>query len=173
MPLLLERLSENLNILMKRGRVTTNTLARQTNIPASTIKKLRNSSNINPTLSTLIPIADYFSLSIERILYDDFSVNAMGLIVKPDIYQLPVISWEESILWPQSNDIFRHKKIITEQKFSEQAFALFLNNNDHSLLPGNSFLLIEPTMQAVNNDLVLVYVPESIPVLKQLLCGGR
>ncbi len=166
---ILERLSQNLNILMKRARVTTNVLARQTNIPASTIKKLRNSSNINPTLSTLIPIANYFSLSIERILHDDFSMNSTLSITKPDVYHLPIITWEESIHWPHKKQASKYKEIITEYRFSELAFALRIENNEYMPFPCHSILFIEPSMQPLNNDFVLTYINEQTPTLKQFL----
>jgi SOS-response transcriptional repressor LexA len=166
---ILERLSQNLNILMKRARVTTNALARQTNIPASTIKKLRNSSSINPTLSTLIPIANYFSLSIERILHDDFSASSTTSITKPDVYHLPIIAWEESIHWPHKKQTTKYKEIITEYRFSELAFVLRIENNENMPFLCPSILLIEPSIQPTNNDFVLAYINGQTPTLKQFL----
>ena len=49
---LLKKLSDNLNLLMAQSRISASELARNINLPATTIKRIRNQDPVNPTLSS-------------------------------------------------------------------------------------------------------------------------
>ena len=66
-----EKLCENLNFLMTKNVLNASELARSTGLPASTIKKIRNHDNPNPTLATLRPLAQYFSISLSQLIGDE------------------------------------------------------------------------------------------------------
>lgn len=45
-------------------------LSKHTGVPYTTIARLRNSPNSNPTSSTLRPIAQFFDITIDQLLGD-------------------------------------------------------------------------------------------------------
>ncbi|APS44778.1 hypothetical protein AVI51_15375 [Piscirickettsia salmonis] len=62
-------LSKNLKQLMLQADVDSSELSQHTNLTISTINRLRSgSSSVNPTVTTLIPIANYFGVSIESLI---------------------------------------------------------------------------------------------------------
>ncbi len=70
-PFMSEKLCKNLNMLMTEARLNAGELSRRINLPASTIKKIRTHHHSNPTLSTLAPLAKYFSLTISQLVGDE------------------------------------------------------------------------------------------------------
>ncbi len=65
---MLKNLSDNLNLLMARSRLNSSELARLTGLPATTIKRIRNNEHSNPTISTLLPIAKQFSITLSELV---------------------------------------------------------------------------------------------------------
>ncbi len=63
-------LADNLHKLMSNTRLTASELGRHLNLPAATIKKIRTGENKNPTITTLIPIAKYFNITISELIGD-------------------------------------------------------------------------------------------------------
>ena len=56
---------------MVEVHISADELARRTGIPASTIKKIRNNNSPNPTLNTLLPLAEYFAVSLGQLVGDE------------------------------------------------------------------------------------------------------
>lgn len=59
---------ENLERLMKQHNVSLKQLAQEVGVPAANISRLKNDSSSNPTLSTLIPIAKFFDVSVSELI---------------------------------------------------------------------------------------------------------
>ena len=54
-------------------------------VPLSTIKNIRTGVNVNPTIETLIPLANYFNVSLDDIVQDNLagSFSAKTLVFPP------------------------------------------------------------------------------------------
>src|SRR5436190_10910802 len=63
-----DKLGQNLDFLMNNAHLNANELARRTGIPASSIKKIRTNNSPNPTLTTLLPLSNYFSLTLSELI---------------------------------------------------------------------------------------------------------
>ena len=61
-------LNRNLSILMKENGVSLSLLYRNTGIAIPTIKRLQNDPTTNPTIGTLLPIANFFGISITQLI---------------------------------------------------------------------------------------------------------
>lgn len=151
-----KNLSDNLNILMAKARLTSSDLARLTGLPATTIKRIRSSEQSNPTISTLLPIAKYFSLSISELIgneiddIDRFSNKAGGLRT------LPVLSWQtcvhfDAITYSEITD-----KTLTEKQVGDKSFSLIVEDQDITPFPHKSTLIIDPQVQPANGDYIIV-----------------
>src|SRR5437868_1736736 len=99
-----EKLSNNLNLLMSEARLNAEELSRRINIPASTIKKIRNNKDANPTLLTLSPLAKYFSLTISQLIGDESfpetRLKGAYIINHSALTHIPLITWNEALTWP-------------------------------------------------------------------------
>lgn len=168
-----DKLKANLNLLMKEAHLNAEELSRRIGLPASTIKKIRNNDDPNPTLSTLTPLARYFSLTISQLVGDEpfpesripgsYKVNAHTL------NQIPLISWQEAILWPIKDNVVR-STITTEHEYSKDAYALIVEEDDWENLSKDTALLVDPALQAEHRDFIIVYkVGQKTPTLKQVL----
>lgn len=167
-----EKLSNNLNLLMANARLNASELARQINLPASTIKKIRNNDNPNPTLTTLIPLAEYFSITVSQLIGDEQlslaktkknSVENCKLI-----YSVPLISWPDAVSWPRLENTPK-SFVETKHIYSEHTFALIIEEDDLGALTKDSVLFIDPTCTAAHKDFVIVHKKgRDIPTLRQV-----
>lgn len=142
-------------------------------LPASTIKKIRNHNDPNPTLTTLLAIANYFTITLSQLVGDESlpKDRIKGLYTTPlqGLFSLPLISWEEALTWPAIDPI-AHDTITTEYEFSKEAYALTVLEEDWENIAKGTVLLVDPTLEAEHRDFVIVYKRgQKIPNLRQLL----
>lgn len=168
-----EKLSENLNLLMAEARLNAEELSRRVGIPASTIKKIRNNNDANPTLSTLLPLAKYFSITISQLVGDesfpDERIKGAYKVNAESLNHIPLISWLNAITWPDGSDEAHHS-ITTEHNYSKNAYALLVEEDNWENLTKDTILLIDPALQVDHRDFVIVYKNgQKIPTLKQAL----
>jgi SOS-response transcriptional repressor LexA len=146
---LLNKLGSNLNRLLKKEGLTSDDLSRLIGIPSTTIKRMR-SGEANPTLNNLLPIAEYFSITLNQL------VNGDPLAVNFEAKTLPLFSWQECCNYDSIDyDIFS-KKILTERTVSKKAFALLVKEDEQEYFPGNSILIVDPEIEPNNGDYVIV-----------------
>lgn len=169
-------LCNNLNFLMVEKDISASSLARETNLPLSSIKKIRNGSTPNPTIATLLPIARYFNVALEEMLDNDLLAHKIKWQEKKrgpvSLAHLPVIAWEEVLSWPDVPTIKRHI-ILSEMKLSSFSFVLRVNGEDLGLFSNGGLLLMDPEATPSHRDYVLVHKKEmTFPYLKRLLIEG-
>lgn len=166
------KLSRNLDLLMTEARLNAEELSRRINLPASTIKKIRNNADANPTLSTLLPLADYFSLTISQLVGDEtFPRSRMkgSYRINPDREQrIPLISWQDALIWPNMNKQPKFT-IKSEHKYSKNAYALRVEEEDWENLAKDTILLIDPALKVEHRDFIIVSKNKKLPTLKQVL----
>ncbi|MBV9575431.1 MAG: helix-turn-helix domain-containing protein [Gammaproteobacteria bacterium] len=168
-----EKLSKNLNILMAEARLNAEELSRRIGLPASTIKKIRNNKDANPTLSTLLPLAKYFSLTISQLAGDESlpksRIKGSYKISSESFNSVPLINWQEAINWPEANNN-SHTTIATEHAYSKCAYALMVEEDDWENLAKETILLVDPKLTAEHRDFVIVHkTNQKTPTLKQIL----
>ena len=171
--LMFDKLCDNLNLLMSEARLNAEELSRRIGLPASTIKKIRNRESTNPTLATLIPLAQYFSLSVSQLIGDEpFPQSRMKGVYQANTEALcyfPLLTWEEAILWPKTK-IKPREMISTEHRYSKDAYALIVQEENWDNLMKGTCLLIDPSLQSEHRDYVIVYKKgQKSPSLKQVL----
>jgi SOS-response transcriptional repressor LexA len=171
-----EKLSKNLNLLMVEARLNAEELSRRIGLPASTIKKIRNNNDSNPTLSTLSPLAKYFSLTISQLVGDEpfpeSRVKGSYNIDSTLLNSIPLISWLEAITWPATYDVDNlfPSIITTEHTYSKNAYALLIEEDNWENLAKDTALLVDPVLNVEHRDFVIVYkAGQKIPTLKQAL----
>jgi transcriptional regulator with XRE-family HTH domain len=168
-----EKLSDNLNLLIAEARLNANELARRTGIPASSIKKIRNNDNPNPTLSTLVPLANFFSITVSQLIGDTplKSENKQGIETSHSLQQqrIPLISWSEAASWPETLDT-EHTFITAKCQYSKNSFGLVLEEDLNEQFPKGTLLLIDCEALLEGRDYALVLKDnQNKPSIKQIL----
>lgn len=153
-----DKLGSNLDTLMSENKLTANKVASQTGIPASTIKKIRSSVITNPTLATLVPLVNYFSVTLDQMLYGDDILGASATSFEV-MKKLPIISWSEAIVWPNQSASNPSSFVMSEVNFTSEAFALRVEADNWALFPSHGLLLIEPNGNPKHEDCVLIHEP--------------
>lgn len=173
-PIMFDKLCDNLNLLMAETRINSSELARQTDLPASTIKKIRNKDDPNPTLTTLLPLAQYFSLTISQLVGDEpfpeSRIKGTYQQNRGTLRQLLLLSWEEAIKWPNIKMEKSHEIITTESGYGKKAYALQVEEVDWENLAKGTILLIDPDVKPEHRDFVILHKDgQKTPTLKQVL----
>ncbi len=153
---MLENLSDNLNLLMAKARLSSSELARLTGLPATTIKRIRNNEQANPTISTLLPISKYFSISLSQLVGDEALKNTDQAYTTMELQKIPLISWQECVSYTWIDNEKFSNTILTERQMSKKAFALRIEDQDLDFFPKWSIVLIEPEKTPESGDYVIV-----------------
>jgi len=152
-----KNLSDNLNMLMAKSRLSSSDLAKRIGIPATTIKRIRNNEQSNPTISTLLPIANYFSITINDLLDTEplqTRLETHSLSNKEN--RIPVLSWNECLHYDLLNYSEIKRTIATEKKLSLKGYALKLENHDLTFFPPHSYLIVEPKIEPRSGDFIVI-----------------
>lgn len=168
-----DKLSENLNLLMTETDISADELGRRTGLPASTIKKIRNYNNPNPTLTSLLPLAKHFAITLSQLVGDEPLPKAhakkTARAPKELLHHIPILSWREAITWPATKKQ-KHTMISSEHAYHENAYALMVEEDNWENFTEGTALLIHPELKPEHKDFVIVFKQgQNIPTLKQVL----
>jgi len=168
-----EKLSDNLNHLMTEAHISADELARRTGVPSSTIKKIRNRYNPNPTLATLLPLTQFFKITLGQLVGDEpIDASRVKGLYQPnanEMLHIPIITWKDSISWPLTHDQLQGS-ITTEYNYSKNSFALIVEEADWENLVKGTVLLVDPLLKVEHRDFIIVHkIGHNIPTLKQVL----
>lgn len=152
-------LARNLNALLEREGIRPAKLARDVSLPPATIQNLRCGDNINPTLSTLIILAKYFSVSVSQLIGETPLAQNINKLTA-QIKHIPVLSWEEVRLWPNMH-VEKNEIIIVEDYIETIDFALTYLEKPSENFPENCILLISYNINPKHGDFIIVYKNES------------
>lgn len=168
-----DKLSDNLNLLMAKTRINASELARQTGVPASTIKKIRSRNNINPTLATLLPLAQKFSLNVSQLIGDtEIPVQETKRIQNHESKEayLPLLTWREATTWPSLSNNNQISSEIASKQYGKQCFTLAIEEDNWKGFTKGSIVIIDPESAIEHRDFALVHKEgSSTPALRQVL----
>jgi len=134
-------------------------LCRELNIPQPTLHRLVNGATSNPTVTTLLPIAEYFKISLEQLLGLeplDLNTSTAHSFQSRKSTQIPLIPWEE---------VYKHKKLLpdittanweewvtTNLKLKPGTFALQIEIDTIPVpyYENGTILIIEPSNEVKN-----------------------
>jgi SOS-response transcriptional repressor LexA len=159
-----ELLCDNLNLLMAERGISAVELARRTGVPASTIKKIRNRYDPNPTLTTLWPLAKYFAVTLGQLAGDEpLTLPTTSNLLsnsQQTCQQVHIISWIDAM---QESRLAKKDlpTIATENFYSAEAFAIIVTEDNWENLAPGTILLIDPRREVDHGDLVITYKKNS------------
>ena len=144
-------------------------LAREVNLPSPTVHRLVTGKSTRPYKSSLNPIADFFSISVDELTGEVPLKSNENATTLKTIHYLPLLSLENL-----ENDI-NDKKIVENIPFtgniSKNGYAIMLNDSSmEPLFSRGSMLLFDPEKTFKDRSYVLVKLHESsAPVFRQLI----
>lgn len=173
------KLSDILKRLMFDRSIKTMELARVTHLPQPTVQRIVTGTTANPHISSLLPIADFFGVSVEQLKGNEPIPQLESPQVLPTgMIQIPISTWQDVIYGPKTlNDtnITAHKTLWVEDKINAAAFALVLPDASmFPVFPKGSLIIIDPDKAAKDRSYVLVALKDhSEALFRQLLIDAN
>lgn len=130
-------LAKNLVALMKSRGITTAKLSQEIAMPEITINKIRNGQNKNPTVGTLLPIIEYFNISLDYLFRNDGVENNSGMTI---------FNMDGS----QAGDVW-----YPDKHFGVVDFVIRMTCESYSEYKKDSLLLIKK-QEVANEDMVII-----------------
>lgn len=175
------KFGEILTKLMKECYLDDASLSKKVDIPVPTIARLRNSSNSNPTIATLAPLASFFDISIDQLI----GRSELPSMRVPGTYNevtqvstfLPVIPWNEIKLFLSDKSLIKQNFIRwapTELNVQDNSFfTKVITDSFGFTLKKNSFLLITNDCNYKDGDLVILKKKnKEVIVPQQIVCDS-
>ena len=148
--------------LLSRHKLSLVELHKRTGVPLTTLKRIKNNPAANPTISSLLPLADFFTISVSQLLGiyplpDDTHIGAKQ--EKRDLWRnVPILSWEQASTWQNSNSTTAESaSVSTDCNISANAFALQVVSDQWPGFLQNSILIVDAERQPTNNDYVIAH----------------
>lgn len=167
------KISESLEHLIKKYKLSEIELARRVNIPRATINRLVSGRTPDPRISTLNAIAEYFSITVDDLLTQDFMRS------KPQ-QGMPILDWNEAVEWQQYLHLEKtqiKRNYIEAPDFSTQESKFSLKVIGDAMtpqFPENTLLIIDPHKEIQNRDFVIVRLDHIDQVVfRQLWIDGQ
>jgi len=135
-------------------------LAREVNIPQPTVHRLITGKSTRPYKSSLQPIADYFSVTVDQLVgeepVDQAKTNEAKSLTKSKIKAIPLLAWKALGNMEQARQEST-KEIAVTQDVSDHSFALIMTDSSmEPLFPRGSILIFNPDITARDRNYVLV-----------------
>ncbi len=130
-------LAQNLIKALKSRGITTAKLSQDIGLPEITINKIRNGQNKNPTISTLLPIINYFNISLDYLFRSNHGESE---------FSMPILNMDGSIADDALN---------LGQYFDRVDFVIKMACDNYPGYKKGSLLLIR-NQDVVNEDLVVI-----------------
>lgn len=164
-------LQQNLKFLVKKFNIDNESLAKYTGLSNATIASLRSRAN-NPTVQTLKPLAEFFNLTIDQLVYQDCSnlcsINTNINREQTENILLPIIDLMDVIHWPfdiLDNSLnARYQYVTTSGKINNYCYAVRLDSE--ILMPyyqKNAILIIDPNKETKDSNIVLLSLNANNP----------
>lgn len=157
-----DSLKEILSYLLEENKLSIVQLSKNTGVPVTTIKRIKYSKDSNPTINSLLPIANFFSLTVNQLI---------GLELLPEerpfgVYQenkelwakVPLITWESIADWPDNKKTtFLTEHIITDIELSPLSFALIVKEDNWASFPKGTNLIVDPQKEPRHKSHIIVF----------------
>ena len=152
----------------KKIRVTE--LARAINLPQPTVHRIVSGVCEHPHYSSLSPIANYFSITVDQLKGLD-PISSLDKIKK-----VPLLAWNEVDKWieDQSNFDKNREYVITDAETGKNGFALQVKDASMDpVFPLNTILIVNSKKQARDRSFVIIIISKQPEIIfRQLLINA-
>lgn len=163
-------LSRNISYLLDLFNLDIKNLSVLTGVPAPSISRLKK-AGANPTVSTLGPIADFFKVELESLLYEDLSgseykkKSMLGKVVYVPVFP------EGSV----SGELVAQEFIGVTGVYTDKAFGVKVTSKSLGpIFQDGTIVILEPDLDANEGDYVFCKLDgEETPVFRQVFFDGK
>jgi len=158
------KVAQILNRLMAEKKIRVAELARRINLPQPTVHRIATGACEHPHLSSLEPIAHFFSISIDQLKGHE-PIPWLDRVSK-----VPLLMWEDVLQWPirkKQNSEF----ILTDAAIGKAGFALKINDASmEPVFPKSTLIIADPERQAKDRSYVIAKLANyPMAIFRQLL----
>lgn len=165
----------NLNNILRKliassDHLSGSELAKRCGIPVSTVNRILAGTVIDPKISTLKPLADYFGVSVDQLLgYAALpeKFNRHNQKIKPSM-ALPVFQIKN--FQSPSQNTNQWFTWVSDKPTNNETFAISIETNEFEpIFSKDSILIVEPSMlPPQNNDYVaVIFEPNNTIAIKK------
>jgi len=173
-------IGQNISILMEACGIDATELSKQTGLPCSTISRLRsNLKEFSPNISSLLPIADYFCISLSQLIGEEpINKDRHGKFkpIKMRKLPLPILHAENILMYLDDDNISDQVSFLdVDLALSENAYAyLYRGNSMEPHFPDKTLLIMDATLEPENLDYVLILpLGKKLPIFRQILIDAE
>lgn len=146
-------------------------------MPQPTIQRLVAGTTLDPKLSTLTIIANYFSLTIDQLL-GNYPISVLNSDFSYKVHTAPIISWQHAT---QYKNFFENEEIKEWKEWlavdidihSKLVFGLKTKPSMEPRFITGSILTIDPGKDPVDGDLVIVHYKDTLETtIREIILDG-
>ncbi len=158
----IQKLADNLQSLMKIKNVSESDISEKLNVPIMTVRRIVSGETIDPRISTLKLLADYFDVPVDSLIEDNKS--RLISITSQHIPQfIPILDWKtaSNINSIQYLDLHSWKEwqpvvLGNGSSLSSLAFALESRPSMQPRFPIGTLFIVDPKELPTDGDIILV-----------------
>ncbi len=164
-------LNKNLNTLVIREDFTTKDLSEAINIPLPTLNRLRSESQVNPTISSLIPICQYFNITLDQLLgFSPLLFSGEGKQESSGLNAIPLLNCDAVPYFEIQNELNDEPVIYTELPKNLGLYAMRVQATCWKVFQKDSLIFVSTNITPQNDDYVVVYsLSDMVVGVKQLI----
>lgn len=175
---MINKLSENLKLLLNSYSINEAKLARNTGIAQPVINRMVRGVTTNPNVATLQPIASFFSITIDDLLSGSFTPKFSKLMGDPaDTNKIPLLTWHEAAEWQPSdikNSSSKYSLIESSTITMQDGYALKIEDDYDGKFSKGTILIVNTKATPKHRDYVIVtHTDKSFTSLKRLIIDGE
>jgi len=156
-------------------------LARSTGLPQPTIHRLISGDTLDPRISTLQILADYFNVTLDYLVAKSplLPESQMKLVQRNSQSLLPIIEWHNIATFLHDSKQFLGKNSLTdwvptELQLAENAFAVRSRSCWKPNFETDTVIIIKPTTLVRDGNLALIhFIKENEFSLRKLIIDGN
>lgn len=155
------KIGQILTRLMAEKKIRATELSRQVGLPQPTIHRIAKGTCEHPHLSSLEPIANFFSITVAQLKGHE------PIPWLDRASRVPHLSWESALDWPENKDNLKYSELIlTDAAIGKNGFALKIKDASmEPIFPKNTTLIADPDKEAKDRSYVIAklsHYPEVI-----------
>ncbi|CDH33083.1 helix-turn-helix domain-containing protein [Xenorhabdus bovienii] len=166
---LLSNIAKNIDFLIKKNNIDSQTLSRLTGLGIATINSLRRGVG-NPTIATVSSIADVFGVNVGEITDGKLSESNRNEEI---ISSIPLVRYDELDGYVSGKIITKNLyKLSIQDNHEDSLFAVEFGNN--LLFPyfdSNTIAIVSKTEAVCDSDVVLVKIKDAPICFRQVFVG--
>ena len=135
-------LNENISKLLTKHKLTLTELHRNTNVPMATLKRMQSDSNANPTISSLLPIAEFFNVSVNQLVNSQIqNGTSPGINYDTENWQkIPHYTWHQIA----ANELETNDFIQADVDSDRGIFAITIDDEQFNEMLYGCILIVDP-----------------------------